>query len=49
MSTTTTKENQLTQFATYVYEKQKEDFVLDLARRIKKALMWVWFKLKMVN
>ena len=38
IATTTIEEQKLTEFAEYVYEEQKEDFVKDLAERIKNSI-----------
>ena len=38
IATTTIEEQELTEFAEYVYEEQKEDFVKDLAERIKNSI-----------
>ena len=38
IATTTIEEQGLTEFAEYVYEEQKEDFVKDLAERIKNSI-----------
>lgn len=37
-ATTTIEEQELTKFARHVYEEQKEDFVKDLAERIKNSI-----------
>lgn len=38
MTIATTEDKRLTQFAERVYEEQKEDFVRDLAERIKNSI-----------
>ncbi len=38
MAIATIEEKQLTEFAEYVYEEQKADFIKDLAERIKKSI-----------